>query len=102
MGSLPRDGEPILPNGNIAVTYAILKDVASSADEAELSVFFLNTKEARIFRLMLTKLGHAQPQTPIHIENTTAVGIVNNTTKRQRSRVMDMRYFWIIDQETNK
>ena len=102
MGSLPRDGEPIQLNGNIAVTCAIPKLVTSSADEAELSAFFLNTKEARIVRLMLTKLGHPQPQNPININNTIAVGIVNNTIKRQRSRAMEMRYFWLIDQETKK
>ena len=48
MGSLPRDGEPIQLNGNIAVTCAILKLVAYSAAEAELGALFLNTKEARI------------------------------------------------------
>ena len=53
MGSLPRDGEPIQLNGNIAVTCAILKLVAYSAAEAELGALFLNTKEARIIRLTL-------------------------------------------------
>ena len=102
MGSLPRDGVPIQLNGNIAVTWAILKIVASSEAEAELGALFLNTKEARITQLTLAKLGHPQPQIPIHIDNTTAVGIVNNTIKRQQSRAMEMRYFWLLDQETNK
>ena len=83
MGSLPRDGEPIQLNGNIAVTCAILKLVASYSAEAELGALLLDTKEARIVRLTLAKLGHPQPQAPIHIDNTTAVGIVNNTIKRQ-------------------
>ena len=102
MGSLPREGEPIHLNGNIAVTCAILKLVASSAAKAELGALFLNTKEAQIFRLTLSELGHPQPQTPNHIDNTTAVGIVNNTIKRQRFRAMEMRYFWLLNQETNK
>ena len=45
-GSLPHYGEPIQLNGNIAVTCAILKLVASSAAEAELGALFLNTKKA--------------------------------------------------------
>ena len=45
-------------------------------------------------------MGHPQPPIPIHIDNTTTVGIVNNTTKRQRSRAMEMRYFWLLDSET--
>ena len=53
-------------------------------------------------RLTLSKLGHPHPQNPIHIDNTTAAVIVNNTIKRQRSRAMEMRYFWLLDQEKNK
>ena len=91
MGSLPHEGEPIHLNGNIAVTCAILKLVASSAADAELGALFLNTKEARIIWLTLAKLGQPQPQTPIHIDNPTAVGILNNTIKRQQYRTMEMR-----------
>jgi len=76
--------------------------VAASAAEAELGSLFLNTQEAKVIRLILEELGHPQPPTPIHVDNTTAVGIVNNTIKRQRSRSMEMRYFWLLDQETQK
>ena len=102
LGSLPKNGEPIFLNGNIAITCAILKLVAASAAEAELGSLFLNTQEAKVIRLILEELGHPQPPTPIHVDNTTAVGIVNNTIKRQRSRSMEMRYFWLLDQETQK
>ena len=39
-----------------------------------------------------------QPQMSIHVDNTTVIGIVNNMIKRQRSRAMEMRYFWLLDQ----
>ena len=39
---------------------------------------------------------------PVHLDNTTAVGIVNNTFKRQRSRAMEMRYFWLLCQEAQQ
>jgi hypothetical protein len=42
-------------------------------------------------------MGHPQPPTPIHCDNSTAVGIANNTVKRQRSRSMEMRFFWDAD-----
>jgi len=42
-------------------------------------------------------MGHAQPKTPVHCDNATAVGIANNTVKRQQSRSMEMRFFWISD-----
>ena len=80
----------------------ILKFVAASAAKAELGVLFLNAQITKIVRLILFELGHPQPPTPIHCDNTTAVGIVNNTIKRQRSRSMEMRYFWLLDEETQK
>ena len=75
LGSLPTDGKAIQLNGNIMITYKIHKLVASSAAEAELSALFVNTKEARILRLTLQELSHPQPQTPIHVDNTTIIGI---------------------------
>jgi hypothetical protein len=42
-------------------------------------------------------MGHPQPKNPVHCDNATAVGIANNTIKQQRSRAMEMRFFWIGD-----
>ncbi len=53
-------------------------------------------------RLILIELGHLQPPTPIHIDNTTTVGIINNTVKRQQSRAMEMQYFWLLDRESQR
>ena len=58
--------------------------------------------EVKILRLTLHELGHPQPPTPIHVDNTTAVVIVNSTIKRQRSRAMNMRYFWLLFQEAQR
>eukprot|EP00804_Cyclotella_cryptica_P022287 CCRYP_018106-RA/>CCRYP_018106-RA protein AED:0.35 eAED:0.38 QI:0/0/0/1/0/0/3/0/579 len=63
---------------------------------------FLNAKEAKIMRLSLHELGHPQPPTPIHCDNSMAIGIVNNTVKRQKSRSMEMRYFWLLENHINK
>ena len=79
----------------------ILKLIAASAAESELGALFLNTQQTKIIRLILHELGHPQPPTPIHCDNKTAVGIANNTVKKQRSRAMEMRYFWVCDQVKN-
>jgi hypothetical protein len=42
-------------------------------------------------------MGHPQPQTPVHCNKATVVGIANNTIKRQRLQSMDMRFFWVGD-----
>jgi hypothetical protein len=60
------------------------------AAETELGALFLNAQEAKIMQLILTELGHPQPPTSIHIDNTTTVDIVNNTVKQQQSRAMEM------------
>ena len=102
LGKIPKDNEPIFLNGAVSILCQILKLVAASAAEAELGALFLNAQEAKVMRLILEELGHPQPPTPIHIDNTTTVGIVNNTIKRQKSRSMDMRYFWLLDQEAQR
>jgi hypothetical protein len=89
LGSTPCDGSPIQINGAVHIT-------CTSMAEADLGALFLNAQEAKVIRLVLEELGHPQPPTPIHIDNTTTVGIVNNTIKRQRSCAMEMRYFWLL------
>ena len=38
-----------------------------------------------------------QPPTPIQVDNSTAVGIANETIKQKISKAMDMRFYWVID-----
>jgi len=83
LGSLSRNGEPIWLNDNIHITCAILKLVTVSAAEAEFGALFLNDQEAKMLRPTLRKMGHPQPPAPIHVNNTTTVGIINNTIKCQ-------------------
>ncbi len=99
LGSTPCDGSLIQIIGAVHVTCTILKLVAASKAEAELGALFLNAQEAKVIQLVLKELCHPQPPTPIHIDNTTTVGIVKNTIKRQSSQYMEMRYFWLLDGE---
>eukprot|EP00984_Skeletonema_dohrnii_P002769 scaffold955_cov79-Skeletonema_dohrnii-CCMP3373.AAC.11 len=98
LGTKPVPGEPIQLNGAIFVYTGIIKFTVASAAEAELGALFLNCREGKVIRLMLEELGHKQPPTQVHCDNQTATGIANNTVKKQRSRAMDMRFFWITDQ----
>ena len=100
LGWLPVDGQPIRLNGAFHTLCSILCFVVASAAEAELGALFLNCQEGMIFRLMFEDLGHTQPKIPVHCDNATAVRIANNTIKRQCSRVMEMRYFWTSEKET--
>ena len=97
LGWMPQNSEPIRLNGAFHVSTTILRFVVASAAEAELGALYHNCQTGIIFRLTLADMGHPQPQTPVHCDNATAVGIANNTIKRQRSRSMEMRFFWIGD-----
>jgi hypothetical protein len=69
----------------------------ASAAEAELGALYHNCQTGIIFCLTLADMRHPQPKAPVHCDNATAVGIANNTIKRQRSRSMEMRFFWVGD-----
>ena len=88
-------------NDAIYTFCGILKFVVASAAEVELGAPFLNCKEGKVIHLIFEELGHKQPPTPIHCDNKTAAGIANDAVKKQRSRSMEMRFFWITDQVKN-
>ena len=94
----PQPDDPPPPhNGAINVFCQILREVVSSAAEAELAGLFHNGKEACPIRVCLEELGHPQPPTPIQTDNSTASGIANDTVKQKRSKAIDMRFYWIRD-----
>eukprot|EP00543_Licmophora_paradoxa_P008954 CAMPEP_0202442418 /NCGR_PEP_ID=MMETSP1360-20130828/1882_1 /ASSEMBLY_ACC=CAM_ASM_000848 /TAXON_ID=515479 /ORGANISM="Licmophora paradoxa, Strain CCMP2313" /LENGTH=71 /DNA_ID=CAMNT_0049057793 /DNA_START=23 /DNA_END=238 /DNA_ORIENTATION=- len=62
-----------------------MKEVMSSAAEAELAGLFHNGKDACPMRIAAEEMGHPQPPTPIVTDNSTAVGIANDDVKQKRS-----------------
>ena len=82
LGSVPQDGKPIPLNAPIHATCGIICLVTALAAKAELAALFLNAKETKILCLTLEEMGYPQPQTPIHVDNTTVTGIVNSTIKQ--------------------
>jgi hypothetical protein len=92
---MPKDREPICLNGASHVSMTILKFVIASATKAEFGALYHNCRTGIIFCLTLANMGHPQPNTPIHCNNATAVGIRNNTIKCKHYRLMEMQFFWI-------
>jgi hypothetical protein len=84
-------------NGSISVIAKIIKNVMSSAAEAEIAALFLNAKHSIPMRNTLIELGHAQPLTPIRTDNSTTNGIMNSTIKQNQSKAIDMRFYWLCD-----
>ena len=70
----------------------------SSAAEAEIGALFINAKLAVPIRQALIEMGHPQPPTKIKTDNSTAEGFVNDKIKQNRSKAINMRYYWLRDQ----
>jgi hypothetical protein len=87
-----------LTNGAILIISKVLKNVMSSAAEAEIGAVFINTKEGAVLRTTLEELGNNHPPpTPMETDNTTAAGYSNGTIKQKRTKAMDMPFYWIKD-----
>jgi len=90
-----KDGD--LLNGSVAVVAKIIKNVMASAAEAGVGALFMNAQLAAPMRVTLEELGFPQPATPMKTDNSTANGIINGTIKQQRSKAIDMRFYWLKD-----
>ena len=53
-------------------------------------------------RHVLTEMGHPQPPTIIHTDNTTTTGFANDNIQLKRSKSWDMNLHWLRDKETKK
>jgi hypothetical protein len=95
LGNLPHNEH--IHNGSILDISRILKMVVASAAEAEVGALYVNAQEATVLRVSLHEMGHPQPATPIRTDNSTADGIINGTVKQQRSKAIDMRFYWVRD-----
>jgi hypothetical protein len=100
MGNHPT-GKPI-HNGSVLDISRILRMVVASAAEAEVGALYVNAQEATVLRTSLDEMGHPQPATPIRTDNSTADGIINGTVKQQRSKAIDMRFYWVRDRTQQK
>eukprot|EP00804_Cyclotella_cryptica_P005170 CCRYP_014218-RA/>CCRYP_014218-RA protein AED:0.46 eAED:0.46 QI:0/-1/0/1/-1/1/1/0/194 len=85
------------PTNNRAVLtiVQIIKAIMSSAAEAELGALYINAHEVIPLRHLLIEMGHPQPPTPIQTDNSTALGVVNNTIQPKHTKAMDMCFHWL-------
>ncbi|KAL9178273.1 hypothetical protein ACHAXT_001701 [Thalassiosira profunda] len=86
-------------NGAILNIAHIIKNVMSSATEAELAALYIMAREAVYMRIILEELGHEQPPTPLQTDNSMADGVVNGKITPKRTKAMDMRFHWLRDRE---
>ena len=90
------------PNFVISVTYIIpfgskVMFCVTSAAEAEFGALFHNTKEVTPLHTTLEELGYPQPPTPTLVDNSTTVGLANDTVTQHQSCAIDMHFYWVCD-----
>ena len=86
-------------NGAVLNISHIIKQVMTSATEAELSGLYIMAREAVVIRIILEEMGYPQPPTPIQTDNAMADKIVNGKIAPKRTKAMDMRFHWLCDRE---
>ena len=67
------------PNRAIMFVLTIMRNVISSAAEAECGALFYNAKGIKAIRITLREMGHPQQATKIITENSTADVIMRGT-----------------------
>ena len=85
--------------GAIVYTSKTQSLTAGSSTEAEFIFAHIAAKIAKYLRMVLKQLGYEQKSpTPIHIDNMSALQIINNNTSPiERTRHLDIQYFAIQD-----
>ena len=91
-------GDAAIPsnNGDVVTISQIIKAVMSSVKEAEIGALFINFREAIPSRQALEIMGHKQPPTPMHTNNTTALGLVTNNISSKLINSMDMKLHFLL------
>ena len=65
--------------------------------ETKVAATFYNVKEALPLQVTLTKMSHPQPPNPMEVDNETAIVFLKSTTKQERSKAINMRFYWFRD-----
>jgi hypothetical protein len=82
-------------NGMVLTIATIIKFVMALAAKAELAALFIAACKMIPHRQTLIDMGWPKPRSPIQTDNSTAVGVTNKTIFPKRSKVMDMRLWWL-------
>jgi hypothetical protein len=86
-------------NGAILNIAHIMKNVMSSATEAELAGLYIMACKAFYIRIILEELHHKQPTTRIQTDYAIADRVINGKVQPKQTKAMDMRFHWLRDQE---
>ena len=82
-------------NGPILTIAKIIKCAMSSSAEAELAGIYICAKEMVPLRQSLIEMGWPHPISPIQCDNSTVIGVTNETIIPRKTKSMDMQFHWL-------
>ena len=89
-------------NGAVLNIAQIIRNVMTSAADAEIAALFINTRQSIPTRRLLEEMGHKQPPTPVQTDNTTALGFVTQNMQPKSTKSTDMQHWYLRNQEDRK
>jgi hypothetical protein len=89
-------------NGAVLTIATIIKFVMALAAEAELAALFIAACKMVPHRQTHIDMGWPQPRSPVQTDNSTAIGVTNNTIVPKRAKMMNMRLWWLQYQGSQK
>ena len=72
-----------------------MRNIMILAAEAEYGTIFVNAQTSVTTRTTISEMEWKQVPTDIQVDNSTAVGIATKKFRQNKSKVMDMRLYWI-------
>ena len=87
-------------NGPVITIAKIIECVMSSAAESELEGLYICAKEMVPLRQSLIGMGWPHPRSPIQCENSTAIGVANETIIPHKTKSMEMQFHWVQCRDT--
>ena len=89
-------------NGAVLNIAQIIRNVMTSAADAEIGALYINARHAIPARNLLIEMGHEQPATPVQTDNTTALGFVTRNLHPKQTKSVDMNHWYMRDKQDQK
>ncbi len=89
-------------NGAVLTISQIIHTAMYSAAKAKIGALYINAREAVPMQMTLEEMGHKQPKTPIHTDNSTGFRVITKNIQPKQTKAMDMRFHWLRDREAQK
>ena len=95
----PDNPEYFVPttNGILLVVCKTMRNIMASEAKTEYVTIFVSTQKSVPIRTTLSEMGWTQGPTAIQLDNSTALVIPTKEFRQNKSKAMDMRFYWIND-----